>query len=74
MVVMALEDLEIAEPYESADLLADARADIRDSIEEITNFYGVSGIFDMSPTNHLGMRPGSLAMIEIVDGEWTSIY
>lgn len=71
MVVMALEELAVPEPYESADSLADARADIRDSIEEITDFIGISGIFDMSPTNHLGMQPGSLAMIEIVDGKWT---
>lgn len=71
MVVMALEELTVADPYESADSLAEARADIRDSIEEITDFIGISGIFDMSADNHLGMRAGSLAMIEIVDGKWT---
>ena len=71
MVVMALEELPVAEPYESADSLADARAAVRDSIEQITDFIGISGIFDMSPDNHLGMQPGSLAMIEIVDGKWT---
>jgi branched-chain amino acid transport system substrate-binding protein len=71
MVVMALEDLDIEDPYESADSLADARAEVRDSIEQITGFVGISGIFDMSADNHLGMRAGSLAMIEIVDGKWT---
>lgn len=71
MVVMALEEITVADPYESADSLAEARADIRDSIEEITDFIGISGIFDMSADNHLGMRAGSLAMIEIVDGKWT---
>jgi len=71
MVVMALEELPVAEPYASADSLADARAAIRDSIEQITGFVGISGIFDMSADNHLGMRAGSLAMIEIVDGKWT---
>lgn len=71
MVVMALEELPVAEPYASADSLADARAAIRDSIEQITGFVGISGIFDMSADNHLGMRTGSLAMIEIVDGKWT---
>jgi branched-chain amino acid transport system substrate-binding protein len=65
MVVMALEDL-------SEGLsLADARAAIRDSIEGIESFAGTGGVFTMSPTDHLGMAPGSLAMIEIVDGEWT---
>jgi branched-chain amino acid transport system substrate-binding protein len=71
MVVIALEDLDIEDPYASDDSLADARADIRDSIEQITDFVGISGIFTMSPTNHLGMKTGSLAMIEIVDGKWT---
>jgi branched-chain amino acid transport system substrate-binding protein len=71
MVVTALEKLPAGDPYESADSLAAARAAIRDSIEQITNFAGISGVFDMSPTDHLGMRPGSLAMIEIVNGKWT---
>jgi branched-chain amino acid transport system substrate-binding protein len=71
MVVTALDKLPAGDPYKSADSLAAARATVRDSIEQITNFAGVSGIFDMSPTDHLGMRAGSLAMIEIVDGKWT---
>jgi branched-chain amino acid transport system substrate-binding protein len=71
MLVMALEELTVADPYESADSLAEARAEVRDSIEQITDFVGISGIFDMSANNHLGMQPGSLALIEIVDGEWT---
>jgi len=65
MIVEALEDMD-------EDLsLADARAAIRDGLEQITDFVGISGIFTMSPTNHLGMQPGSLVMIKIVDGDWT---
>ena len=65
MVMMALEDLD-------DDMSTDeARASIRDSIEDISNFPGTGGMFTMSPQDHLGMAPGSLAMIEIVDGEWT---
>lgn len=65
LVVEALEDLD-------EDLsLADARAAIRDNLEQISNFVGISGIFTMSATDHLGMQPGSLALIEIVDGTWT---
>ncbi|UCC60563.1 MAG: ABC transporter substrate-binding protein, partial [Dehalococcoidia bacterium] len=67
MVVIALEQLD-----EGLDV-AEARAAIRDAIEQITGFAGTGGVFNMSPTNHLGMVPGSLAMIEIVDGEWTQI-
>ena len=51
--------------------LSDARTAVRDGIEQTTDFVGISGVFTMSPTDHLGMAPGSLAMIEIVDGEWT---
>jgi len=65
MVVIALEDLE------EGLSLAESRAAIRDNLESISGFVGTGGIFTMSPTDHLGMQPGSLALIEIVDGEWT---
>jgi branched-chain amino acid transport system substrate-binding protein len=65
LVVDALENME-------EDLtLAESRAAIRDGLEQITDFVGISGIFTMSPEDHLGMQPGSLALIEIVDGAWT---
>jgi len=67
MVVIALEELE-----EDLDL-ADSRAAVRDNLEQITDFVGISGIFTMSPEDHLGMQPGSLALIEIVDGTWTIV-
>jgi branched-chain amino acid transport system substrate-binding protein len=64
MVTLALKDLP------EGVSLQQARTDIRDSIEGITNFVGISGIFTMSSTDHLGMQPGSLALIEIVGGMW----
>jgi branched-chain amino acid transport system substrate-binding protein len=67
MVIIALEQIE-----EGLDV-AEARAAVRDAIEQITGFAGTGGVFTMSPTNHLGMAPGSLAMIEIVNGEWTQV-
>ena len=66
IVVIALEGME------EGLSLADARAAVRDGLEnDVKNWPGTGGVFTMSPTNHLGMAPGSLAMIEIVDGEWT---
>ena len=65
MVVMALEQMD-----EGLNLVG-ARTAIRNSIEQIMNFAGTSGVFTMSPTDHLGMQPGSLAMIQIVNGERT---
>lgn len=64
-VIIALEEME-----EGLDI-AEARAFIRGEIEQIEDFVGISGVFTMSPADHLGMMPGSLAMIEIVGGEWT---
>lgn len=65
MIVIALENLD------DGLSLAESRAAIRDNLEQISGFAGTGGIFTMSPTDHLGMQPGSLALIEIVDGEWT---
>jgi branched-chain amino acid transport system substrate-binding protein len=65
MVVMALKDMP-----EGLDTAA-ARQAVRDGIEQTKDFAGISGVFTMSPTDHLGMQPGSLAMIKIVDGKWT---
>jgi len=53
--------------------LAESRAAIRDGLEQTTDFVGISGIFTMSSTDHLGMQPGSLALIQIVDGAWTPV-
>jgi len=65
MVVMALDKLD------SNLKLANARQQIRDEIEKISGFAGTGGVFTMSPTDHLGMEPGSLALIKVVDGQWT---
>ena len=65
MVVMALEEIE------GGLDTAEARQAIRDQIEQISDFAGTGGVFTMSSTDHLGMAPGSLALIEIKDGEWT---
>ena len=67
MVVLALEEID-----EGLDTAA-ARAAVRDEIEKIKNFAGTGGVFTMSATDHLGMQPGSLGMIKIVDGKWTQL-
>jgi branched-chain amino acid transport system substrate-binding protein len=65
MVIMALEEIE------EGLTPSEAREAVRDQIEQITGFAGTGGVFTMSATDHLGMAPGSLAMIEIKNGEWT---
>ena len=49
------------------------RAKIRDEIEKTKGFVGTGGIFNMSPTDHLGLGLDSFRMVEIKNGEWTLV-
>jgi len=46
-------------------------AKIRDEIEKTKRFIGTGGIFNFSPTEHNGLAPDCLVMVEIVNGKWT---
>lgn len=48
----------------------DDRAKIRDEIEKTQNFVGISGVFNMSPSDHNGLDLDSMVMVEISDGKW----
>jgi len=45
-------------------------ASIRDELES-AHLVGISGVFNMSATDHLGLTGDALTLVEIVDGEWT---
>jgi branched-chain amino acid transport system substrate-binding protein len=45
-------------------------AAIRDYIEGIQNFAGISGVFNLSPDEHTGIGKESLVLVEIRDGTW----
>ncbi|MFT5591474.1 MAG: branched-chain amino acid transport system substrate-binding protein [Bradyrhizobium sp.] len=47
------------------------RKGLRDAIENTRNLAGAHGIFNMSPTDHLGFDQRSRVMVKIVDGKWT---
>ncbi len=49
------------------------RAKIRDGIENTSGFVGTGGIFNMSPTDHLGLGLDSFRMVEIKNGNWTLV-
>lgn len=49
------------------------KAKIRDEIEATKNFVGVTGVFNMSPTDHNGLAMSDLVMVEIKDKKWTII-
>jgi len=47
------------------------RAKIRDELEKTQNFAGISGVFNMSPQDHSGLKKDALVMIKIVDKKWS---
>lgn len=48
------------------------KAKIRNYLENnIKNFAGISGVFNMSPTDHNGLTKDAFVMIKIVDGKMT---
>lgn len=46
------------------------RAALRDALEGVKNTPGAHGIFNMSPTDHLGLDQRAAVMIQIRDGKW----
>lgn len=49
---------------------AEFRAAMRDALEGIKELPGAHGIFNMSPTDHLGFDQRSRVMVEIKNGSW----
>lgn len=45
-------------------------AGVRDKVET-AHLVGISGVFNMSATDHLGLASDCLVLVQIVDGEWT---
>lgn len=46
------------------------RAALRDALEGTKNVIGAHGIFNMSPTDHLGLDARSRVMVQVVNGTW----
>ncbi len=49
------------------------RAALRDAIEGTKNMFGAHGVFNMSPTDHLGLDQRGRVMVEIVGGKWVLV-
>jgi branched-chain amino acid transport system substrate-binding protein len=54
----------------SPDDLPGFRTAIRNELERIQEFIGISGIFNMSATDHNGLDKRAVTMYEIVNGQW----
>lgn len=49
-------------------------AAIRDYLEtEIRDWVGISGIFNITPEDHVGIAKESLVLVQIVDGDWVYV-
>jgi branched-chain amino acid transport system substrate-binding protein len=46
------------------------RAALRDALEGVRNAAGAHGIFNMSPTDHLGLDQRAAVMVQIVNADW----
>lgn len=46
------------------------RAGLRDGLEGVKGLAGAHGVFDMSPTDHLGFDQRARVMVEIKNGAW----
>ena len=46
------------------------RAALRDALESVKNVAGAHGIYNMSPTDHLGLDQRARVMVKIENGAW----
>ena len=46
------------------------KAKVRDAIEATHGFVGIDGVFNMSPTDHMGLSLDAFRMLEIKGGDW----
>ena len=64
--------------YDALHMVAEAakraggtdKAKIRDELEKTKGFVGTTGIFTMTPANHMGLSMTSFHMVEIKNGDW----
>ena len=49
------------------------KAKVRDAIEKTKGFVGTSGVFNMSPADHMGLDRSAFRMLEARNGEWVLV-
>lgn len=50
------------------------KAQVRDALENIKDFAGVDGIFNMTSDDHMGLDLSSFKMVEVRNGDWQYLY
>lgn len=63
--------------YDGVNILAQAlknsngdKKKIREALENLKGYIGVSGVFNFSKTNHNGLAPDAFVMVKIKNGKW----
>ncbi len=51
--------------------LEDQRVKTRDAIENTKGFPGISGVFNLSAQDHVGLSTKDIVLVRITDGKWT---
>ncbi|MCP4361949.1 MAG: ABC transporter substrate-binding protein [Chloroflexi bacterium] len=59
--------------FSALQAVGDDPAAIRDYLEGIQNFAGISGIFNLSDQDHNGIGKDSLVLVKIQDGTWVYV-
>ena len=49
------------------------KAKVRDALEGAHGFVGIDGVFNMSPTDHMGLSLSAFRMLEIKGDDWTLV-
>jgi branched-chain amino acid transport system substrate-binding protein len=49
------------------------RVALRDALEKTHELVGVSGVYNMTPTNHNGQDARAAVLVEVKDGAWRAI-
>jgi branched-chain amino acid transport system substrate-binding protein len=49
------------------------RVALRDALEKTHELVGVSGVYNMSPTNHNGQDERAAVLVEVKDGAWRAL-
>lgn len=50
------------------------RAALRDALEKTHDLVGLSGVYNMTPTNHNGQDDRAAVLVEVKDGAWRAIH
>ena len=53
--------------------LPSLEAQYREQIERTKNFVGIDGVFNMSPTDHMGLGPEAFIIAVIRNGQWVPV-